>query len=356
MNELADDAIGQPLIGHQAQIARVEESFASGKMHHAWLLTGPTGVGKSVFARHLAAAIIAHDDGQAGFFGDEAPFTMQISETNPAMRQVMQMAHPDYLYLAPIQDEKNKSGAIKVEQIRELVPFFSHKSATGGWRVAVIDNLDAVNVQGANAMLKIVEEPPEKAIIILIARSAGSVLPTIRSRCRELRFQSLTADEQLLLLQGFLPEADAEALRQLGLFSGGSMGYALEVAQTDALDLYEASCLILAKPQSDASQLLDISGKWGSARKKALLPIALYAFSRLLSHAALLASSHQPKQSLIACEERLAQLLCDANDAQKLSALHDEFVDKLRQAERSYLDMPSVFMALFDKIHRFAHQ
>lgn len=356
MTDMDESAPPQDLVGHHEQRAMVEDSFSSGKMHHAWLLTGPKGIGKSIFARHMAASIIDHDDGQAGFFGDEAPFALAMDNAAPVMRQVMQKAHPDYLYIAPLEDEKNKSGAIKVEQIRALVPFFSHKSAHGGWRVAVIDNLDAVNVQGANAMLKIVEEPPEKAVIILIARSAGSVLPTIRSRCRELRFDNLKSEEQVQLLQGFLPDAAPDALAALSVFSGGSMGYALEVAQTDALDLYEASCLILAKPQTDASSLLDISGKWGAVKKKALLPIAVQAFSRLLSHAALRATGHQPQEALLACEQRLVAQLQEGCDALTLSNLHHEFVEKCANAERAYLDMPSVFMALFDKIHSLAHQ
>ena len=356
MTEADQDIDFTPLIGHHTQIAQAEESFSSGKMHHAWLLTGPTGIGKAKFAHQLAAAIIAHDDSQSGLFGEPAPFSLKLDDTNPDMRQVMQLAHPDFLYLAPIQDEKNKSGAIKVEQIRTLTPFFSQTSASGGWRVAVIDNLDAVNVQGANAMLKMVEEPPEKAIIILIARSSGSVLPTIRSRCRELRFNALTQAEQVTLLSQFLPDAEPQSLAQLAAFSGGSMGYALEVAQTDALDLYEASCLILAKPQTDASTLLDISGKWGAARKKNLLPIAAQAFSRLLAQAATQAAGQIPKTALLPCEEGLISALCDSSDAVGLSELHHHFIEKLSAGERAYLDMPSVFMALFNKIHSHAHQ
>ncbi|MGC6536507.1 MAG: DNA polymerase III subunit delta' [Candidatus Puniceispirillaceae bacterium] len=344
-----------PLIGHKTQIAQAEEGVTSGKMHHAWLLTGPEGIGKARFAHQLAASLIAYDDSQSALFGDPTPFRIALDEANPDMRQVMQSAHPDFLHIAPIQDEKNKSGMIKVEQIRALTPFFSHKSASGGWRVALLDNLDAVNLQGANAMLKIVEEPPEKAIILLVAKSAGSVLPTIRSRCRELRFAHLSHEEQRILLSSHLPDADPDALTQLALFSGGSMGYALEIAKTDALDLYEASCLILAKPQADASTLLDLSGKWGAARQKKLLPIAKQAFSRLLAQAALSAAGRPLPEGLMDCERTLIGCLQDASNSLALAELHDDFMSELSKAERAFLDMPAVFLSLFDKIHSLAH-
>ena len=355
MSETEQGTDFAPLIGHKAQIAQAEEGVTSGKMHHAWLLTGPEGIGKARFAHQLAASLIAHDDSQSALFGEPTPFRIALDEANPDMRQVMQSAHPDFLHIAPIQDDKNKSGMIKVEQIRALTPFFSHKSASGGWRVALVDNLGAVNLQGANAMLKIVEEPPEKAIILLVAKSAGSVLPTIRSRCRELRFDHLSHEEQRLLLSSHLPEADPVALTQLALFSGGSMGYALEIAKTDALDLYEASCLILAKPQSDASTLLDLSGKWGAARQKKLLPIAKQAFSRLLAQAALSAAGHPLPEGMMDCEQKLIGCLQDASNSLALAELHDVFTSELSKGERAFLDMPAVFLSLFDKIHSLAH-
>ena len=343
------------LVGHDAQITQAQTSFRSGKMHHAWLLTGPSGIGKSLFARQLAAAIIASDTTQSAFFEDKPAFSLRFDPQNATMRQVMHHAHPDFHYIAPIEDEKNKSGAIKVEQIRSLTPFLSHKSATSGWRVAIIDHLDAVNVQGANAMLKMVEEPPEKTVIILIASAYGIVLPTIRSRCRHLKFDPLSQQDQQTILSAHLPEADQASLAQLALFSGGSIGYALEVAQTDALDLYEASCLILAKPQADTNALMQLSGKWGAVRNKALLPIAAQAFSRLLATAALTAAGAALPQTVMAQEKALISSLAEGSDAATIAAFHQEFLASLSKGVHSYLDMQSVFMKLFDKIHSLAH-
>lgn len=345
------------LIGHASAIDYAEQSFNSGKMPHAWLISGPAGIGKSHFALQFAAAIIASDSekdaAQDALFSEPEAFSLSLDVTRPAIRQVLQNAHPDFLYIAP--EDGQKSGMISVEQIRSLIPFFAHKSATGGWRVAIIDNLDAVNLQGANAMLKIVEEPPEKAIIFLISSSIGRVLPTIRSRTHILKMAPLAIDNQISILKQHLPDAEEDTLRDLALFAGGSMGYALQVAQTDALDLYEATCRILSKPKADAHALLEVSGKWGGARSKELLPIASQAFCRLLSAAALVAAGQPLPDAILACEVTLIEQLAQTGDSYGLSKLHDETDNALRTAMRAYLDMPSVFMSCFDKIHSIAH-
>ena len=345
----------QQIIGHEAQISHTEALFQSGKMHHAWLLTGPKGIGKSLFARHLAAAVISYDDSQSALFGEPTPFSLQLDEDHPDVRQVWQNAHPDFLYIAPIIDEKNKSGTIKVEQIRTLTTFFSHKSARAGWRVAIIDSLDDCNLQGANAMLKIVEEPPEKTIIILLAKASGAVLPTIRSRCCELKFYELPYDQQVTILRGYLPDADDKALQDLAKFANGSIGYALAIAETNLLDLYETSCLVLSKPKADTASLLELSAKWGGAQTKALLPMATQTFMRLISDAALMAVSRALPVHHLACEAPLLQLLANASDPSALAEFHQEIETRLRIGERAFLDMPSVFMAIFDKIHSLAH-
>lgn len=343
------------LIGHEAQIKQTTALFESGKMHHAWLLTGPKGIGKSLFARQLAAAIISYDDNQSALFGEATPLSFELDNNHPDIRQVWQNAHPDFLYIAPVIDEKNKSGTIKVEQIRALTTFFAHKSAKDGWRVAIIDSLDECNVQGANAMLKIVEEPPEKTIIILLAKSKGAVLPTIRSRCFELKFNVLTLEEQVRVLRRYLTEADEKALEDLAKFANGSIGYALAIAETNLLDLYEASCLVLAKPQIDSSALLELSAKWGGTQTKALLPMATQTFMRLISDAALMATGKPLPAHHLDCEAPLLRLLCEASSPSSLAAFHHEIDTRLRVGERAFLDMPSVFMAIFDKIHSLAH-
>ena len=360
MTEIDPEIKAHPIIGHQLQIDQLLDAFNSGKMPHAWMLTGPSGIGKAQLAQQLAASIIAHNDGQEALFGDPPPMSLQIQADNPDYRQVMQGAHPDFLYIAPIDSDKNKSGTIKIEQIRTLIPFFSHKSATGGWRVAIIDRLDDVNVNGANAMLKILEEPPEKAILFLICSQKGQVLPTIRSRCRQLTFSPLSVDVQSEILGRHFPEADKASLGNLAAISGGSIGFAIQIAETDAYDLYEASCRLLADSRASSKDMMAISSKWGAARgpQKQMIAIAKRAFSNLLAQAALRSASNQTdsENTLLAFEESLISLLSANASTDDLASFYKAYLAEIERAEARYLDFNSVFLMLFHKIHSLAHQ
>ena len=360
MNEIYPLIKAQPIMGHETQIDQLLAAFNSGKMPHAWMLTGPSGIGKAQLAHQLAAAIIAKEDGQDALFGDPAPLDLHLSIDNPDIRQVMQGAHPDFLYIAPLDGEKNKSGTIKTEQIRALIPFFSHKSATGGWRVAIIDRLDDVNVNGANAMLKILEEPPEKAILFLICSQKGQVLPTIRSRCRQLAFAPLPQEVQISILNRHFPDADNETLGNLAAISGGSIGFSMQIAETDAYDLYEASCRLLADGCATAQDMMAISSKWGAARgpQKQMIAIAKRAFSNLLAQAALRSSSNQTvsTNALLGFEDALITLLSANASSDDLAAFYKAYLAEIERAEARYLDFNSVFLMLFHKIHSLAHQ
>ena len=362
MNDSDPFIKAQPILGHEAQINQLLEAFNSGKMPHAWMLTGPSGIGKAHLIHQLAANIIAYNDDQDALFGDPSPLSLQPMLDNPDYRQVIQGAHPDFLYIAPSDEDKNKSGKIKTEQIRALLPFFNLKSASGGWRIAIIDTLDDVNVNGANAMLKILEEPPEKAILFLICSQKGQVLPTIRSRCRQLAFSALTIEAQTSILTTHFPDADKQSLANLAAISGGSLGFAMQIAETDAYDLYEATCRLLSDSKAAAQDLIAISSKWGAARgsQKQMIAIAKRAFSNLLAQAAMqkaaVSEGTDGRQShLLAFEETLITLLSQNAPLDEIARFHEHYISEIKRAEARYLDFNSVFLMLFHKIHSLAH-
>ena len=202
-----------PLIGHAEPEARFLKARHSGRLHHAWILQGPSGIGKSIFAKRVAALMLGAD-------------ALDASAEDPVMRHVLSQAHPDLIWISRQNNEKGQLRQdITVDQIRSLNQFFALKPALSGWRVGVIDALDDMNVSGLNALLKTLEEPPANAILLLISQLEKPVLPTIRSRCQSLRFLPLSAEETKSVL-AVHPDQAALAAD----LANGRPGYGLSLA------------------------------------------------------------------------------------------------------------------------------
>ncbi|WP_282602172.1 DNA polymerase III subunit delta' [Paracoccus sp. PARArs4] len=217
------------VLGHDAAIASFTEAALSDRLHHAWMLTGPRGVGKATLAWAMARWLIsgATDPG------------LRTDPDSPEIRRIASLAEPRLQLIRRPWDDKagRLSAQITVDEIRKLLSFFHLSSAEGGRRVAIIDAADDMNVQAANALLKVLEEPPADAVILIIAHQPAGLLPTIRSRCRTLRLQSLNPGQMGNILADMGIDEDAEALSAL---SDGSVGEALRLAGQDGLDRYQA--------------------------------------------------------------------------------------------------------------------
>ena len=195
MNEVA-----WPLYGKDFAERRFQSAFDSGRLHHGWLIEGPSGVGKSILARRFAAYLLGARGPAA------APFDATM--TDGVVQKVIAEGHPDLHWVKRLTDEKGKvKQDISVEQIRGLSKFFSLKPAMGGWRVGVLDALDELNASGANALLKTLEEPPSNCVLFLISHGSRAILPTIRSRCRTLRVSRLSDEDTARALGPDTPKA-----------------------------------------------------------------------------------------------------------------------------------------------------
>ncbi len=189
---MTEAAPAWPLFGHEAAEALFLDAYTQKRLHHGWLLDGPSGIGKSLLAHRMAAHMLG-----AVTTSD----TLQSQDTDPVVQKIMADAHPDLRWICRRPDEKGKlKQDIPVDAVRGLNEFFALKPALGGWRVGVIDSLDELNRSGANAILKTLEEPPDRCLLILISHRTQPVLPTIRSRCRVLRLSPLSpADTRMAL-------------------------------------------------------------------------------------------------------------------------------------------------------------
>jgi len=251
------------VIGQGAAEAEFLDAFNTGRLHHGWLITGPRGVGKATLAwsiaRFLLATPLAQDDGLFG--APPPPTTLDIAPDHPVARRVLALSDPGLFLLRRGATEKGDrlASEILVKEVRRLGNFFSLSAADGGRRVVIVDAADDLNTQAANAILKMLEEPPARTTILLISHQPSGLLPTIRSRCRTLRLHPLGAPEmaQALDQAGIIPEGDAAALAEL---SGGSVGEAVRLINLGGLKIYsELVGLLDSLPRLDRSRALKLA-------------------------------------------------------------------------------------------------
>ncbi|HJQ60713.1 MAG TPA: DNA polymerase III subunit delta' [Vineibacter sp.] len=232
------------LVGHDAAEYALLAAFVSGKLPHAWLIAGPRGIGKATLAHRFARFLLAGDHG-GGLFG--GPTSLATDLAAPAAHRVAAGGHADLRTVErSLSDRGRLRTEIVVEDVRELGQFMRLTPAEGGWRVAIIDAADEMNRNAANAVLKILEEPPARAVLLLVAHAPGRLLPTIRSRCRRLDLHALPEDVVAALMGDYLPEVAADERAVLARLADGSVGRALELARAGGLELYRGMVELLA--------------------------------------------------------------------------------------------------------------
>ena len=214
-----------PLHGHDDAVAAFRDSLDNGRLHHAWLLAGPEGIGKALFAEKAALRVLARGQGPV-----EAP-GLDIPDDHPAARLMAAGSHPDLMKLERLVKETSTTGelarSITVDQVRGLQRLFSTTASLSPWRVVVIDAIDDLERNAANALLKNLEEPPPHSLFLLVSHAPERLLPTIRSRCRQLRLSTLQPDAMASALRAAAPDADAGEIAELVEAGQGSPGQAL---------------------------------------------------------------------------------------------------------------------------------
>jgi DNA polymerase-3 subunit delta' len=215
------------LRGHEAQEAQLLHAYASGRMHHAWLLAGPQGIGKATLAYRLARFVLQFPDPHTAV-GRTSLF---VPADAPAARRIASQGHADLLVIERSWDEKNKrlKAEISAEGARAASDFFSRTAGEGGWRLCIVDAADDLSSESANAILKILEEPPARSLFVLVSHQPGRLLPTIRSRCIRLDMHPLSIEHTCEVLAEIGAGSKGEDLGLAANLSRGSPGRALDL-------------------------------------------------------------------------------------------------------------------------------
>ncbi|MWD28770.1 DNA polymerase III subunit delta' [Aquicoccus sp. SCR17] len=349
------------LIGHDAAARAFLETYNSGRLHHAWLITGPRGVGKATLAWAIARFLLATPPAPAGgagdgLFGDAvppaAPETLDIPPDHPVARRVAALSDQGLFLLRRGPNDKGDrlSAEIRVAEVRKLKSFFALSSAEGGRRVVIVDAADEMNVNAANALLKLLEEPPENATLLLVAHQPSALLPTIRSRCRELRLTPLGPEDMAAALAqaGTDPGPDAPALAELG---GGSVGAALRLIHLDGLALYgELLALMQSLPRLDRPRAIKLADSLAGRGAEERRDLAYDLLDRMLARLARTgATGHPPAVEAAPGEaECFARLAPDARAARRWAELSQEVGARLRHGVAVNLDPANLTLdALF---------
>jgi DNA polymerase III subunit delta' len=296
------------LYGHDAAEAVLAQAFAGGRMHHGWLLTGRLGIGKATLAYRFARHLLA-EPGER----DLAGRSLDVSPDAAASRQVAALSHPGLLVLRRQYDLRTKriSAFIPVDEVRRLRSFLGHTGGDGAWRVVIVDSADELNLNAANALLKSLEEPPPRALFVLVSAEPSGLLATIRSRCRRLDLAPLSSEHLKAAAGAALYVAETEmpapeTWQRIERLADGSVRRALQLAASGGLDVYErVEAIFAALPRVDWAAAHALSDQMGFGAPEQRFAAFFDFFLELLARLVRVAATGRGDAQELALAQRL---------------------------------------------------
>jgi DNA polymerase-3 subunit delta' len=259
------------LFGHREAEMALLSAYRSGRIPHAWLISGPQGIGKATLAYRMARFVLSH--GQPLAPAVQRAESLALDPNDAVARQIAAGSHGGLLVLERTANDRGvMRTVITVDETRETISFFGSTAAAEGWRVCIVDTVDELNPNAANALLKILEEPPQRSLFLLVSHAPARVLPTIQSRCRKLRLRPLAIDEVIAASAAAAGlDASEPALREAADAAEGSVARALTLLGGDALKLQQRTAALLASlPRVDPRELHALGDSLGTSDRVAL--------------------------------------------------------------------------------------
>ena len=255
------------LVGHDTAERLLLGLAGSQRLPHAWLISGPAGIGKATLAYRFARWLLAEgsagdgplpDPGAMGEGGLDLGADAAVDPAHPVYRRVASGGHAELLTIDRAFDEARGrlKSEIPVDEVRRIPAFFAATPAEGSWRIVIVDGADWMNRNAANALLKSLEEPPSRSLLLLVADRPGALPATVRSRCRRLALRPLATATVAGLLRRYLPDLAAEETARIAALTDGSIGRAIAFASSGGIALHEElHRLLLALPRPDPAAL-----------------------------------------------------------------------------------------------------
>ena len=335
------------LVGQDAAEAGFLAAWQGGRLHHAWLITGPRGAGKATLAWRMARALLATPPA-AG-----PPTTLDIAAEDPVARRVQAGSEGRLFVLRRGWDDKTRRlrAQITVDETRAMRSFFSLSAVDGGRRVVIVDAADEMNANAANAVLKMLEEPPAGAILLLVSHQPARLLPTIRSRCRELRCAALGADDLALALAATGAGADASAAA-LAELAGGSVAAALDLAEGGGDALYaRLMALLSGMPDLNRAAAVALADAAGG-RNAGVRDLTLRLIDLCLIRLARTGAGHPPAAEAAPGESaQLARLAPDPDAGRRWATLQQALSTRGAHGVAVNLDPSSLILDMLLKVN-----
>lgn len=362
MAQSEDDALSflhprqtEVLAGHEKAEKTFLDALESKRMHHAWLITGPRGIGKATLAYRMARHLLRKNaaggsDMGPSLFGD-APLatTLDMASDHPVFTRVSANSHGNLMTVERGWDERKKAlrGEIVIDDVRKVHSFFTRTASEDGWRICIIDSSDEMNRNAANALLKILEEPPENGLLLLISHSPGRLLPTIRSRCRTLSLAPLTDQAVADVLQKRFPDLSAQDMAAIAVLAEGAPGRALDLAQHEGLTLYRLMVSALSRmPGFDIPDAHSLAGKLSlkaaDHKYRIFTALLLNWLERLVRSKA----RGLGMAEIVSNETEICNRFTSALPLDRQGELWEKMSRLLEQADRAHLDKKQVILRL----------